>query len=177
MTNEIQAPPGNIVNSILVARGRAVLLDVDLAALYGVLTGSLNQAVKRNLDRFPGDFAFRLTGPETIQLSKLLSESVTLRFRNLRKPPVAFTEHGAIMLAMVLRSPSAIQMSVHIVRAFAQLRSAARANEQLMKQLQQLEGRVGKHDADIAAILVAMRELVSPAKAPSRGIGFLADIK
>jgi hypothetical protein len=88
-----------------------------------------------------------------------------------------FTEHGAIMLAMVLRSPSAIQMSVHVVRAFAQLRSAARANEQLMKQLQRLEGRVGKHDADIAAILVAIRELVSPARGPSRSIGFLADIK
>jgi hypothetical protein len=81
------------------------------------------------------------------------------------------------MLAMVLRSTRAIQMSVHVVRAFAHLRAAANANEQLMKQLQKLEERVGKHDSDIAAILIAMRELVRPRKLPSRGIGFLADIK
>ena len=81
------------------------------------------------------------------------------------------------MLAMVLRSARAMEMSVHVVRAFAHLRSAARANEQLMRQLQQLEERVGKHDGDIAAILLAMRELMKPTKAPARGIGFLADIK
>lgn len=81
------------------------------------------------------------------------------------------------MLAMVLKSPRAIQMSVHVVRAFAHLRSAARANEHIMKQLEQLEGRVGKHDSEIATLLRAMRQLVGPAKTPSRGIGFLADIK
>jgi len=177
MLDQNQIAPQEIVKAILVARNRAVLLDVDLAALYGVTTGALNQAVRRNLERFPADFAFRLTAKEAIELGRLSVESNALRYRNLRKPPVAFTEHGAIMLAMVLRSSRAIQMSVHVVRAFAHLRSAARASEQLMKQLQQLEDRVGKHDADIAAILIAMRELVRPTKTPSRGIGFLADIK
>ena len=177
MSNEAQAEHRSILNSILVARNRAVLLDVDLAALYGVTTGALNQAVKRNLGRFPPDFAFRLTTKEARELARLSGESAALRSRNLQKPPVAFTEHGAIMLAMVIKSPRAIQMSVHVVRAFAHLRSAARANEQLMKQLQNLEQRVGKHDADIAAILIAIRELVRPTRTPPRGIGFLADIK
>ena len=177
MSEETQVTRGDIVKSILVARGRAVLLDVDLAALYGVATSTLNQAVKRNLARFPPDFAFRLTALESIELGKLLRESIALKHRDPRKPPVAFTEHGAIMLAMVLRSGLAIQMSVHVVRAFAQLRSATRANEQLMKQMKRLEERVGKHDVDISTILIAMRELVNPAKAPSKGIGFLADIK
>lgn len=168
---------GDIVKTILVARDRAVMLDVDLAELYGVSTAALNQAVKRNLDRFPADFAFRLTSRESVELGKLAGSSVALRYRNFRKPPVAFTEHGAIMLAMVLRSPRAIQMSVHVVRAFAHLRSAALANAQLMEQLKLLEERVGKHDSDIATLLVAMRELLRPTKTPSRGIGFLADIK
>jgi len=167
----------DIVRAILVARDRALLLDADLALLYGVTTGALNQAVKRNLARFPADFAFRLTARELIELAKIAGTPDALKFRNLRSPPVAFTEHGAIMLAMVLRTPRAIQMSVHVVRAFAHLRSAARANEQIMRQLEKLEDRVGKHDADIAALLRAMRQLIGPAKTPSRGIGFLADIK
>ncbi len=177
MADEDHAARGDIVRAILVARDRAVLLDVDLALLYGVTTAALNQAVKRNLERFPSDFAFRLTSRELIELAKLAGTSEALKSRNLRRPPVAFTEHGAIMLAMVLRSPQAIQMSVHVVRAFSHLRSAARANEQVMRQLEQLEARVGKHDADIAALLRAMRQLIGPAKTPSRGIGFLADIK
>jgi len=177
MPDVTQVARADIAKAILVARGCAVLLDVDLATLYGVATATLNQAVKRNLDRFPPDFAFRLTPRETTDLVRLLGNSTPLRFRNIQKPPVAFTEHGAVMLAMVLRSPRAVQMSVHIVRAFAHLRSAARVNEQIMKQLQQLEGRVGKHDADIASILGALRALVRPTKTPARGIGFLADIK
>jgi hypothetical protein len=177
MADEDHTARGDIVSAILVARDRAVLLDVDLAQLYGVTTGALNQAVKRNLERFPSDFAFRLTSREMIELTKLSGSSEALKSRNLRSPPVAFTEHGAIMLAMVLRSPRAIQMSVHVVRAFAHLRSAARVNGHIMEQLEQLEARVGKHDADIAALLRAMRELIGPAKTPSRGIGFLADIK
>jgi hypothetical protein len=177
MADEDHTARGDIVRAILVVRDRAALLDVDLAALYGVTTAALNQAVKRNLERFPGDFAFRLTSRELIGLAKIAGASEALKTRNLRRPPVAFTEHGAIMLAMILRSPRAIQMSVHVVRAFAHLRSAARANEQVMRQLEQLEARVGKHDADIAALFRAMRELIGPAKSPSRGIGFLADIK
>lgn len=177
MPDEQQSVRADIVRTILVARDRTVLLDLDLAELYGVTTGALNQAVKRNLARFPPDFAFQLTAQEAAELARIAWNSKALRYRNLKKPPMAFTEHGAIMLAMVLRSPRATQMSVHVVRAFAHLRSAARMNEELMAALRKLEARVGKHDADIATILITLRELVRPVRTPTRGIGFLADIK
>lgn len=166
-----------IIKAILVARSVNVLLDSDLAALYGVSTTALNQAVKRNGARFPEDFAFRLTSKETNALNQLRGTLDVQKHRDPRKPPFAFTEHGAIMLAMILKSPRAIEMSVYVVRAFSSLREAARANEQLLKKLQQLEKHVGKHDAEIEAILATMRALVTPATRPSRGIGFLADIK
>lgn len=166
-----------ISKAIIIARHVNVLLDSDLAKLYGVSTMALNQAVKRNAARFPQDFAFRLTAKETLSLNQLRGSHSTQKHRDPRKPPFAFTEHGAIMLAMILKSARAIEMSVFVVRAFARLRSAALTNEQLHRQLQALEKRVGKNDADIAAILAAMKALVAPAERPSRGIGFLADIK
>ena len=169
--------PGEITKSILVARNRNVLLDSDLARLYGVSTTALNQAVKRNAARFPEDFAFRLTAKETQALNQLRGPLNAQKHRDPLKPPFAFTEHGAIRLAMILKSPRAIQMSVFVVRAFASLREAALVNEQLVKQLHLLEKRVGKHDADIEAILSAMKALIAPPSRPSRGIGFLAEIK
>ena len=169
--------PIEITKAILVARKVNVLLDSDLAKLYGVTTMALNQAVKRNAARFPQDFAFRLTAKETHELNQLRGPLNPQKHRDPLKPPFAFTEHGAIMLAMILKSARAIEMSVFVVRAFARLRNAALANEQLFKQLQSLEKRVGKHDADIEAILAAMKAQVAPASRPPRGIGFLADIK
>jgi hypothetical protein len=166
-----------ISKAIILARQVNVLLDSDLAKLYGVTTMALNQAVKRNAARFPQDFAFRLTAKETLALNQLRGSLSTQKHRDPHKPPFAFTEHGAIMLAMILKSARAVEMSVFIVRAFARLRSAAQTNEQLHRQLQALEKRVGKNDADIAAILAAMKALVAPAERTSRGIGFLADIK
>jgi hypothetical protein len=166
-----------IAKIILVARDRAVLLDADLAALFGVSTKALNQAVKRNISRFPPDFAFQLTRDETTALNKLRGALSTQRHRDPRNPPYAFTEHGAIMLAMILKSTKAIEISVFVVRAFATLREAARANNQLMTKLKQLEDRVGKHDADIEAILAAMRKLMTPPERKSRGIAYLAEIK
>ncbi len=142
---------------------------------------AMNESCRR---RRPGpsssaaqDFAFRLTSKETNTLNQLRGTLHTQKHRDPLKPPFAFTEHGAIMLAMILKSPRAIEMSVYVVRAFASLREAARANEQLLRQLQQLEKRVGKHDAEIESILAAMRALVAPASRQTRGIGFLADIK
>jgi hypothetical protein len=170
-------PEKEIARSILVARDRTVLLDADLAALYGVTTKALNQAVKRNVARFPADFAFRLTPKETVALMRLVNESKSSKHRDLRSPPFAFTEHGAIMLAMILRSPRAESMSVYVVRAFASLRNVARASLELTQRLLELEGRVGTHDEDIAALFAAIRELMTPARKTSHGIGFLADIK
>jgi phage regulator Rha-like protein len=166
-----------ITKAILVARNVNVLLDAELAKLYGVTTMALNQAVKRNVARFPEDFAFRLTTKETRELNKLRGSLNSQKHRDPLKPPFAFTEHGAIMLAMILKSTRAIEMSVFVVRAFARLRNAAMANEQLFSQLLSLEKRVGKHDADIEAILSAMKALIAPPSRSPRGIGFLADIK
>ena len=169
--------PAEITKAILVARNVSVLLDSDLARLYGVTTMALNQAVKRNVARFPQDFAFRLTTKETRELNQLRGPLDSQKHRDPLKPPFAFTEHGAIMLAMILKSTRAIEMSVFVVRAFARLRNVAMANEQLFRQLLSLEKRVGRHDADIEAILAAMKALVAPPSRTPRGIGFLADIK
>jgi hypothetical protein len=166
-----------VSRSILVARGMPVMLDADLAALYGVATKALNQAVKRNISRFPADFAFRLTITEVRALWKLRAADSTQRHRSPGAAPWVFTEHGATMLAMILQSPRAIDMSVHVVRAFAALRVAANSNAALQEQLARLEAKVGRHDADIAAILTALRRLMTPTQPPSRGIGFLAEIK
>lgn len=169
--------PREVSRAILVARGMPVMLDADLAALYGVATKALNQAVKRNISRFPADFAFRLTNTEARALWKLRAADSTQRHRTPSVTPWVFTEHGATMLAMILQSPRAIDMSVHVVRAFAALRDAAKSNAALQEQLTRLEAKVGRHDADIAAILTALRRLMTPTQPPSRGIGFLAEIK
>ena len=122
----------NIKEAIYEIRGQKVMLDYDLATIYGVRTGTLNQAVKRNIDRFPDDFMFKLTEKEWDELdcnilsSNMRSQSVTASAnrRNKSNPPYAFTEHGAVMLASVLRSPSAVQMSVMVTRAFIAMRQA-----------------------------------------------------
>ena len=177
MTNPDLRSPADLARTILLARGLPVMLDADLAALYAVPTKALNQAVKRNLARFPADFAFRLTTTEARAMSKLRAPDSAQRHRDPRLTPYVFTEHGATMLAMILQSPRAIDMSVHVVRAFAALRDAAKSNAALQEQLARLEAKVGKHDADIAAILAALRQLMAPPPRSSRGIGFLAEIK
>lgn len=177
MTDANLSSGTDVARSILVARGLPVMLDADLAVLYGVSTKALNQAVKRNLSRFPTDFAFRLDAKEAAAVWKLRSHGSTQRHRDPSAAPLVFTEHGATMLAMILRSPRAIDMSVHVVRAFTALRDVARTNATLQEKFEQLENKVGKHDADIAAILAALRQLVAPPRRPTRGIGFLAEIK
>src|SRR5689334_8389700 len=173
MTNPSLSLPVEVGRAILPARGLPVMIDADLAALYGVSTKALNQAVKRNISRFPADFAFRLTTTEARDLWKLRTPDSTQRHRSPKATPYVFTEHGATMLAMILQSTRAIDMSVHVVRAFAALRDAAKSNAALQEQLTRLEAKVGKHDADIAAILAALRQLMAPPTRSSRGIGFL----
>ncbi len=149
--------------------------------LYGVETRLLNQAVKRNAERFPDDFRFQLTAVETAA-SK--SQSVTLkpsRGQNVKFLPYAFTEHGAIMAATVLNSPRAVEMSVYVVRAFVQLRELISSNKELVRRLDQLEARIEKklatHDDAIAAMLSAIRQLMNPPRPTRRGIGFTANIE
>jgi len=156
---------------ILELRGVQVVLDSDLAAIYGVATKALNQAVKRNADRFPADFAFRLTAAEH---GALRSQSVTSRpgRGGRRYPPWAFTEHGAVMAATVLNSPRAVEMSVFVVRAFVRLRELARNHVELAKQIAALERRVTEHDEGLSAVLAALRKLLEEDSKPRKRIGF-----
>ena len=158
---------------ILVVRGRQIILDTALAAAYGVTTGALNQAVKRNAERFPEDFAFRLTADE---LAALRSQIVTSNAGRggRRYLPLAFPEHGAIMAASVLNSSRAIEMSVFVVRAFVRLRDVARTNSEIGKHLALLERRVTAHDGALKEVFSAIRGLLQPARLPRKPIGFRA---
>jgi phage regulator Rha-like protein len=133
---------------ILHVRGHRVLLDTQLAALYDVSTKRLNEQIRRNIDRFPSDFLLRLTNQD---LAILRSQFATLRFghgQHRKYPPLAFTEHGAIMAATILNSPRAVQMSVYVVRAFVKLREVLASNSALAKRLETLERSVAALDAD-----------------------------
>lgn len=171
-----------ITSRILVGRGQKVMLDMDLAALYGVTTKRLNEQIRRNLDRFPSDFVFQLTVQEVALLrSQFATSSSGSRQRawgGRRYSPYAFTEHGAIMAATVLNSVRAIEISVYVVRAFVQQRDVLLASKELAKRLGELESRIERklssHDEVIAGILDAIRQLMAPAEpAKKRRIGFV----
>lgn len=166
----------HIAQAIMSIRGRRVLLDADLALLYGTTTKRLNQQIKRNARRFPGDFMFRLSAEETALLNRSQIATGSQRHRDPRFPPYAFTEHGAIMAATVINSDKAVEMSVYVVRAFVSLRRALLANAELGHKVEELERRVGSHDVEIAQIIATIRELIAAPEPERRGIGFLADI-
>jgi hypothetical protein len=170
----------DIARAILVLHRQRVILDADLAALYGVTTKRLNEQVKRNAARFPEDFMFRLSAQETDALNRSQIATGSQKHRDPRFPPFAFTEHGAIMAATVLNSPRAVEMSLYVVRAFVQLREWISSNKELARRLDQLEARIEKkltsHDEAIAAMLSAIRELMQPPAPKRRSIGFTADL-
>ena len=167
------APAVMIENLILTIRGQRVMLDSDLARIYRVTTGRLNQALKRNSKRFPADFAFQLTRQELVAL---ISQSVISKTgRGGRQtPPWVFTEHGAIMLASVLNSPLAIEASVRVVRAFVYLREQLASNKKIAQKFAELENRLDSQDESIATLFEAIRQLLEPAEPgqPRREIGF-----
>lgn len=169
-------PSERIEGRILLIRGQKVLLDADLAALYGVETKRLNEQVKRNADRFPADFMFRLTGEEVEALNRSQFATGPQKHRDPRFPPYAFTEHGAIMAASILNSPRAVEMSVYVVRAFVRLRELLASNTALARKLNELEHKLKNHDEAITAILSAIRELMNPPPPKRRPIGFTADL-
>jgi len=164
-----------IERRILILRGRRVMFDRDLAELHGVETRALNQAVKRNRARFPDDFMFQLTSVEAETLSPSRSHSVILnRGANVKYRPYAFTEHGTVMLANVLKSATAVRASIQVVRAFVNLRRMVAANDELTRSIERLERRVDRHDIDLQGVLTVLRKLVEPAPLPpKRRIGFL----
>jgi uncharacterized protein involved in type VI secretion and phage assembly len=179
-----------IASRIIILRDERVLLDADLAALYGVTTKAINQAVKRNSARFPDDFAFQLNAEEAANLRSqivtsryqrvdsnrdILNRSQTVtgsqRHRDPRFRPWVFTEHGALMAANVLRSERAVQTSVHVVRAFVRLRQMITTNKELARRLDELEAR---YDRQFKAVFDAIRELMAPPEPPKkRRIGFV----
>ena len=182
-------PARRIAEAIHFVRGQKVMLDFDLAALYGVATKVLNQAVRRNRGRFPHDFIFQLTSQELSSLRSQLvstqasgdegltpnwSQIVTSsrKHRGATYRVYAFTEQGVAMLSSVLRSERAVQVNIAIMRAFVQLRAALESNRELARKFSELEERVGKHDEDIGAIIEAIRQLLEPAAKPVREIGF-----
>jgi hypothetical protein len=153
--------------AIIRLRGQAVILDSDLATLYGVTVKRLNEQVKRNADRFPDHFMLRLSAGEWSHLRSQIATSKTRGGR--RYPPYAFTEHGAIMAATVLNSPQAIQMSITIVTAFVKLRRMALSVESLARKVAALEN---KYDASFSAVFDAIRDLMEPPDPPRKRIGF-----
>ena len=168
-----------IAESIRVLRGSKVLLDAELAALYGVSTKRFNEQVRRNAQRFPPDFMFQLSAQEVGALRSQIATSNALppRRGGRRYLPYAFTEHGAIMAATVLNSARAVQMSVYVVRAFVKLREVFNSHQALAQKLDQLEKKLQTHDQAIVGILNAIRELMNPPPSKARGIGFTADLE
>jgi len=166
------APTEYIQSRIREIRGTKVILDSDLAQLYGAETRALNQAVRRNVDRFPEDFVFQLTPEEQ---SRLRSQSVISNGGRggRRYLSYAFTEHGAMMAASVLNSPQAIQTSVFIVRAFIRLRSIYASRIELTRRLDELDTKVSEHDAELSSIVEAIRRLAMPSSPKRRPIGFM----
>jgi hypothetical protein len=190
MSKEI-IPIRQIAQRIRHFRGEKVLLDFDLAALYGVAAKVLNQAVRRNSKRFPGDFMFQLsedearllrskftavgrqvTGDETLATNWSQIVTSSGKHRGAKYRPYAFTEQGVAMLSSVLNSERAVKVNIAVMRAFVKLRQMLETNRDLARKFSELEARVGKHDEEISAIIEAIRRLMTLPEKPRREIGF-----
>ena len=169
MATEHSLIPTEVIEQrIFLIRGQKVMLDYDLAKLYGVRTKILNQAVKRNMQRFPDDFMFQVSFQEVMWLR---SQIVTLKKRgqHIKYRPYAFTEHGILMLSSVLNSERAVQVNIEIMRAFVKLRELIVSNKDLAKRLDELEK---KHDSQFKVVFDAIRQLMAPPETKPRRIGF-----
>lgn len=169
----VSIPPEQIAYLILLIRGQKVVMDADLAALYGVTTKRLNEQVKRNIDRFPADFVFQLSREEKLEVVANCDHLAKLKFSKTN--PYAFTEHGAIMAASVLNSPKAVEASILVVRTFVKLRQLLSTNSKLRNKLVELENRLDTHDETINTLVSALRQLMEPpAPNKKRPIGFIS---
>jgi hypothetical protein len=163
-------PLERVENTIFQIRGCNIILDRDLAVLYGTTTRALNQAVKRNLDRFPPDFMFQLSDKEKHEVITICDRLSRLKFAT--NPPFAFTEHGAIMAASVLNTKRAIEVSVFVVRAFVKMREMLSTHKEVAHKLAELERRLEGHDEAIKTLVAAIRELMQPPQPKKLKIGF-----
>lgn len=155
-------------------RGDKVMLDSELAALYGVTTKRLNEQVRRNLDRFPEDFMFQLTSDEFADLRSQIATSSSKNYGGRRYMPYVFTEQGVAMLSSVLNSPRAVQVNIAIMRAFVNMRRLAATNDEIRKKLTQIEKKLGEHDGNFKQVFAAIRAMVAPVKKSAK-IGYIQD--
>ncbi|MBI4946629.1 MAG: ORF6N domain-containing protein [Bacteroidetes bacterium] len=165
-----------IINKIYFIRGQKVMLDNDLAKLYGVSTGRLNEQVKRNGKRFPDDFMFQLSKKE---LQNLMSQFAISRWGGIRKMPYVFTEQGVAMLSSVLNSETAIDVNIKIIRIFTKMRELLSSHKDVLLKLEQLEkklikqdARTNKHEDEIGMLFEAIKQLVTPQSEPRKSIGY-----
>ena len=162
-----------VESRVFMVRGYRVMLDSDLAEIYGVTTKRLLEQMRRNADRFPKDFTFQLEREEFVDLRSQIATLKLGRGRHRKYLPYVFTEHGTLMLASVLSSPRAVEMSIYVVRAFVRLREMIVDNKELAAKLAELEYRVTEHDESLAVLVDAVRQLMEPPPAPERPrIGF-----
>jgi len=162
-------PISSIDNKILLVRGERIILDSHLASLYGVTTKALIQALKRNKDRFPADFAFQLTRKEVKELQAFLSFD---EWGGRRYLAYAFTEHGVVMVANVLRSERAVKASIFVVRAFVKLRRLIASHKELSAKMDDLERAITTHDKAIVSLFQAIKKLMAPPPVPRKKVGF-----
>lgn len=170
MSKKIKISDRDVVNKIYVIRGQKVMLDIDLAELYKVETGRLNEQVKRNIGRFPPDFMFQLKDKEW---ESLRSQFAISKGRGGRRyTPFVFTEHGVLMLSSVLNSERAIQVNIQIMRIYSKLKSILLDHKDILLKLEKLETKVSKHDENFHTVFTYLRKLLNPKTEPMRKIGF-----
>jgi hypothetical protein len=168
--SELHVPDEIIMSKILLVRGKKVMIDRDLAELYGVSTKRLNEQVKRNVKRFPADFMYQLTAEEKEEVVAFCDHLKTLKYSS--QLPYVFTEYGAVMLASVLNSDRAIEVNIQIVRIFTRMREMLMTNQDILLKLEQLERQTFQHSDDIQMIFTALKELLNPPQEPRPRIGF-----
>ena len=171
MTKSLTLPDEVVISKIYLVRNHKVMLDIDLAELYNVETGRLNEQVKRNLDRFPVDFMFQLTNKEWESLRSQIAISKKGR-GGRRYTPFVFTEHGVLMLSSVLNSQRAIQVNIRIMRIYTKLKGMLLTHKDILLKLEKLERRTSKHDQNFRIVFDYLKELLNPRTKPMRRIGF-----
>lgn len=175
-TNKLIVPEEILLNKILLIRNQKVMLDKDLAELYGVTTSNLNKAVKRNIDRFPDDFMFQLTKEEfenlIFQIGISNSNPERQAWGGTRKLPFAFTEQGVTMLSGVLTSERAVKVNIQIMRIYTKMRALMNTHKDLIFKVNELENKVGKQDKSIQQLFEYLRQLIQQENEPRKRIGF-----
>jgi len=169
MDKKIAVNESLVISKIYMIRGHKVMLDEDLAEMYGTETRTLNQQIKRNSDRFPEDFMFQLTSDE---YELLKSQNATSSWGGRRKLPNAFTEHGVLMLSSVLNSQTAIQVNIKIMRVYTKLRQMLLTNKDILLKLEQLEKQVSQNSKEIQVVFSALKQLLETPKEPREPIGY-----